>query len=144
LIPPNFNVPELILKIIKKIEMKYHKYYVVWKGRVQGIFTSWRECKKQILGFSGAQFKSFPTKKMAEEAFRNGPALITFKNSKHIGLIENSLCVGGTWNFRNNKVQYQGINIATFEQIFNSEIFEGGSRSAVEFSAIVHALDYCI
>ena len=45
------------------------KYYVVWKGRKTGIFTSWAECKAQVDKFAGARYKSFPTKEEAESAF---------------------------------------------------------------------------
>ena len=43
------------------------KFYAVKNGRETGIFNSWEECQKQIKGFSGAQFKSFSTKKEAED-----------------------------------------------------------------------------
>lgn len=35
------------------------KYYAVKNGREVGIFNSWDECKKQVEGFSNAQYKSF-------------------------------------------------------------------------------------
>ena len=44
------------------------KYYVVWKGRTPGIFTTWNECKSQVDGFAGARYKSFPTLGEAESA----------------------------------------------------------------------------
>lgn len=37
------------------------KYYAVRKGRKTGVFLTWTECQKQTTGFSGAEFKSFPT-----------------------------------------------------------------------------------
>ena len=37
------------------------KYYAVRKGRKPGVFLTWAECQKQTTGFSGAEFKSFPT-----------------------------------------------------------------------------------
>jgi len=48
------------------------KYYVVWSGRKTGIFDNWNECKDSIHGYSGAKYKSYPTKDEAEEAFTNG------------------------------------------------------------------------
>ena len=41
------------------------KFYAVRKGYNTGIYESWDECKKQTSGFSGAEFKSFPTKEEA-------------------------------------------------------------------------------
>ncbi len=35
------------------------KYYAVRCGRKNGIFESWQECKAQVDGFSGAEYKSF-------------------------------------------------------------------------------------
>ena len=35
------------------------KYYAVKKGRKNGIYSTWAECKKQVDGFSGAIYKSF-------------------------------------------------------------------------------------
>ncbi len=43
------------------------KYYAVKCGRNTGIFTSWRECKEQVDGVSGAEYKSFARKSEAEE-----------------------------------------------------------------------------
>ncbi|EJE4557640.1 viroplasmin family protein [Vibrio parahaemolyticus] len=45
------------------------KYYVVWKGRETGIFTTWAKCKSLVDGFAGARFKSFATLEEAESAF---------------------------------------------------------------------------
>lgn len=48
---------------------KKTKYYTVWSGREMGVFSSWEDCKKQVEGFEGAQYKSFPTEEEAKEAF---------------------------------------------------------------------------
>lgn len=45
------------------------KFYVVWAGRETGIFTDWASCKKSIDKFSGARYKSFPSRAEAEGAF---------------------------------------------------------------------------
>ena len=37
------------------------KYYAVRKGTVTGIFRTWEECKKNVHGYSGAEYKSFKT-----------------------------------------------------------------------------------
>lgn len=38
------------------------KHYAVLKGKKTGIYTTWGECSAQVTGFSGALYKSFPTK----------------------------------------------------------------------------------
>lgn len=40
--------------------------YAVAKGRVNGIFTTWKECQQSIKGFSGAKYKKFETREDAE------------------------------------------------------------------------------
>jgi ribonuclease HI len=35
------------------------KYYAVKSGRSTGIFETWEECKEQVDGFEGAEYKSF-------------------------------------------------------------------------------------
>jgi ribonuclease HI len=49
--------------------MSKQKYYVVWKGRKTGIFTTWAECEKQVKGFVGAQFKAFGSEAEADAAY---------------------------------------------------------------------------
>lgn len=45
------------------------KYYVVWQGKVPGIYTDWNSCKAQVDKFAGAKYKSFPTLAEAEQAY---------------------------------------------------------------------------
>ena len=49
--------------------MSKQKYYVVWKGRKPGIFTSWSEKEKQVKGFAAAQYKSFEILKEDEAVY---------------------------------------------------------------------------
>ena len=67
--------------------MAKKKYYVVWKGIKTGIFSEWEECKKQVKGFSGAIYKSFNNKALAEQAFKNPPPM------------EHSIFIGETDDF---------------------------------------------
>jgi ribonuclease HI len=38
---------------------KVNKYYTVISGKVPGIYTSWEECKEQVIGVPNAIYKSF-------------------------------------------------------------------------------------
>jgi ribonuclease HI len=51
--------------------MPKQKFYVVWKGRKTGVFTSWQECSAQVSGFPGAEYKSFENLQIAETVFRS-------------------------------------------------------------------------
>lgn len=48
------------------------KFYVIWVGREPGIYSDWPTAQKQIMKFSGAKYKSFPSKAEAEAAFAGG------------------------------------------------------------------------
>ena len=50
--------------------MAKQKYYVVWKGRRNGVFNSWEACSAQVTGFTGAEYKSFDSLAAAEAAYR--------------------------------------------------------------------------
>lgn len=47
--------------------MANKKFYAVRKGRKTGIFHTWSDCQAQINGYSGAEYKSFPTEKEAQD-----------------------------------------------------------------------------
>ena len=45
-------------------------YYAVRIGRNPGIYTTWDECKKEVIGFDGAVYKKFESEEDAD-AFMN-------------------------------------------------------------------------
>lgn len=127
------------------------KYYVVWKGRQIGVFDLWEECKKQIDGFEGAQYKSFKTREMAEKAFQNpaedfiGKEIfqseLTPEQLARIGSpIPESICVDASYD--GDVMEYQGIYTKTGQRLFHFGPFEGATNNVGEFLAIVHALGY--
>ena len=50
-----------------------NKFYAVARGHQTGIFKSWEQCQKQTRGFKKADYKSFDTKKEAEEWLKTQP-----------------------------------------------------------------------
>lgn len=50
-------------------------FYAVAVGRLPGIYSTWKECEKQIIKFPGALYKKFKTKKEAEEYVEKSAAL---------------------------------------------------------------------
>lgn len=61
------------------------KYYAVKKGFKVGVYLSWDECKKQVEGFKGAVYKSFPTFEEANEFVQNGELSTSKKEKKECG-----------------------------------------------------------
>lgn len=47
-------------------------YYAVKKGKKPGIYESWEECKAQVHGYKGAEFKKFPDRAMAISYIKEG------------------------------------------------------------------------
>lgn len=48
------------------------KFYAVRKGKVPGIYSSWDACKRMVDGYPGAIYKSFKSKKEAEDFVAGG------------------------------------------------------------------------
>lgn len=134
---------------------KRPKYYVVWKGRKTGIFSSWEDCKAQTNGFDGAVFKSFESKELAEEAFHSSSSdyvgrnkkIVSYLSKEELALIgepiEDAITVDGAWDNTTGLVEYQGVYIKTGEVLFHVGPLEDGTINMVEFLAIVHALALC-
>ena len=129
--------------------MPKQKYYVVWKGRKPGIFTSWAECEKQVKGFLGAQFKAFDTLKEAESAYRSNYEVYKGKPSSlgkwreaSIKPILPSICVDAACSGAPGKLEYRGMFTESAEEIFRVGPFPDGTNNVGEFLAIVHALTW--
>lgn len=63
-------------------------YYVVYKGRKPGIYSTWAECQSQITKFSGAIYKKFTNQEQAEYFLKYGQELA---NSYHQDLKKENL-----------------------------------------------------
>lgn len=96
------------------------KYYAVRKGKTAGIYMNWDDCKAQVQGFSGAEYKSFPTITEAE-AYMGGAV----KNSIQV---ENEGGIPITDKL--NAVAYVdgSYNIATKEFSYGVVMFHDGKE----------------
>lgn len=59
------------------------KVYAVKKGKTTGIFLTWEECRKNVNGFPGAQYKSFPTLQEAEQYLTQGTGKVSLQSRKN-------------------------------------------------------------
>ncbi|MCL4274658.1 MAG: viroplasmin family protein [Anaerolineales bacterium] len=129
--------------------MPKQKYYVVWKGRKTGIFTTWAECEKQVKGFVGAQYKAFGSEAEAEAAY-----LAKYDDYKgrvssggkwktaSIQPLLPSICVDAACSGSPGRLEYRGVNTETGEEIFHVGPYNDGTNNVGEFLAIVHALTW--
>ena len=134
--------------------MSKKKYYVVWKGKEPGIYSSWDDCLKQVSGFKNALYKSFPTEEAAKEAFAVKGEKIVFGTQKNNTAaktplhksghpVQDSIVVDAAWNSVQKDMEYQGILYKTGKRIFHLGPLANGTNNIGEFLAIVHALGYC-
>jgi len=127
--------------------MPKEKYYVVWKGRRTGIFTSWADCEKQVKGFVAAEYKSFGSLREAETAFRSRYEAYKGKPSS-LGKWKDasvqprlpSVCVDAACSGSPGKLEYRGVDTKTGKEIFRFGPFPDGTNNVGEFLAVVHAL----
>lgn len=129
--------------------MNRHKYYVVWKGRKTGIFTTWADCEKQVKGFVGAQYKAFGSSREAEAAFlskyddyKGRPASQGKWKLAESQPVLPSICVDAACSGSPGKLEYRGVITETGEQIFRAGPYEQGTNNVGEFLAVVHALTW--
>jgi len=119
------------------------KYYVVWSGKKPGIYTSWETCKKQVIGVKGARYKSYPTKKLAEEAYKEGKDLPPHTHAKgklKSNYISESISVDAACSGNPGDMEYRGVYTKTGKEIFYYGPVANGTNNIGEFLAIVHAL----
>ena len=132
---------------------KGKKFYVVWKGKHPGIFDSWADCKAQIEGFKGAEYKSFPSFAEAKKAY-NGNYLEYKGSSKGKGKRElgpaerlkigqpnmDSIAVDAASSGNPGRMEYRGVDTQTKRVLFSQGPFAQGTNNIGEFLALVHGL----
>lgn len=65
------------------------KFYAVRIGRTPGIYHTWETCKAEVAGFSGAQYKSFPTLEQARE-YLGDAALAVHPEPEYFAFVDGS------------------------------------------------------
>src|SRR5262245_8338604 len=123
---------------------KAPKYYVVWKGRQPGVFATWAECNRQVAGYSGARFKSFPTRADAERAYREGAAANVSTSSgnpssakkklplESSSIVRDSVSVDAACAGNPGILEYRGVDNATGAELFREGPFAEGTNNIGE------------
>ncbi len=128
------------------------KFYVVWKGRKTGIFTTWEACEAQVKGFVGAEYMAFASREEAETAWqgkyedykgKTAPPKPRQLNLLASQPILDSYCVDAASSGTPGVMEYRGVYTATRKQIFHQGPFPDGTNNVGEFLAIVDALAFC-
>lgn len=141
--------------------MAKQKFYVVWNGAEDGVYTSWEACQKAVNGYSGAKYKSFKTEEEAEEAFETGyeeymrkvsESTVQLKDTDSssktyhdrpftlpAAAINEAIAVDAACSGNPGKMEYRGVYLRTGKEIFHyGPVY--GTNNIGEFLAIVHGL----
>jgi ribonuclease HI len=124
------------------------KFYVVWKGRKRGIFSSWEECSASVKGYVDAQYMAFPSRDLAEQAFRGHYADYRDGHARAARLSRSggdvpppdSIAVDASCIGNPGPMEYRGVHVGEGRQIFRQGPIPNGTNNVGEFLAIVHAL----
>ena len=132
---------------------KKAKFYVVWKGKRPGIYENWDDCKAQITGQKGAQYKSFSSFEEAKKAYNSNYEFYKGKKKGESELSQEALLKIGEPNFHSISVdaassgnpgimEYQGVDTKTKKKLFKQGPFQEGTNNIGEFLALVHGLAF--
>lgn len=101
------------------------KYYAVRKGKTAGIYMTWDDCKAQVQGFSGAEYKSFPTISEAEMYVRGASNnSIKVENNDGIPVTDEKNAVAyvdGSYNSATKEFSYGVVMFHNNEEIHFSQ-----------------------
>lgn len=137
------------------------KYYVVWKGRIPGVYDNVDDMLEQTDNFEGASFKSYNSSEEAARAFRRGTmaedrsdvaSLLLHNQRRNMpasgkpdplsnpeidpeAWVVDAACSGNP-----GKMEYRGVELMTGRELFRVGPFEESTNNIGEFLAIVHAM----
>lgn len=120
------------------------KYYAVRNGRNTGIYDNWSYCEKQVKGFENAEYKSFKTKKEAEDYLNN------IKNDGNISLKDGLVAyIDGSYNDKNKEygsgIYFVKDNQEHFYYFKGNDVrFVKNRNVAGELMAAIWIMKYCI
>jgi len=111
------------------------KFYVVWKGRRQGIYDTWEEASGYVLGFPGARYRSFSNLEDAQKAYGSDPAA----DDGPAKPIPDSISVDAACSGNPGPTEYRGVSTSDGRVLFEHTL-PWGTNNIGEFLAIVEGL----
>lgn len=137
----------------------HKKYYVVWEGRIPGVYDNWDDAFQQIDRFKGARYKAYSSSAEAAEAYRKGllmgenVSLGAFlkgvssagkKQQAHWSSFQeidrNAWAVDASCMGNPGIMEYQCVDLATGRTVFRIGPYPDATNNIGEYLAIVHAM----
>lgn len=130
--------------------MLKNKVYAVRKGRKVGIFKTWLECKKQIDGFSGQEYKSFTTLEEAENYLNTYDACLSQSTRVEEFPVDIQIYTDGSYSEKFNV--YSWAFVAVIEDkirwkksgVVDDSAYVGSRNVSGEIVAVLQGVDYAI
>ena len=103
-----------------------NKYYAVRCGRETGIFTTWEDCQKQVIGYKNAKFKSFLKKE---------DALLYLSDSQDLGDVSRDdaavAYVDGSFNVKTGEFSFGAVIFGNGTETEMSRAFSDAELSSM-------------
>lgn len=113
------------------------KFYAIRIGRKPGVYTTWNDARKQVTGFPGAIFKSFPTKEEAQQFVAMGSEKKTVNPDEYQAYVDGS--------FNKSRQQYgSGVVILKGEKVIAELSFGGNDPELISSYQIAGEVFACI
>lgn len=123
------------------------KLYAVRNGYHTGIFDTWEECKNEVTGYSGAEYKSFTNREDAEEYLGINRQVTLFDipdtaSNTAVAYVDGSFNIE-TKQFGCGVVLFHNGEEITFSKAFSDEEFALMRNVAGEIEGAKLAMQYC-
>lgn len=117
-----------------------NNYYIVWVGRVPGVYNSWNDCLAQVDKFPGARYRKVKAKNQEEATliFKSENPNVVVVSSEEIK--QDFLSVDGASN--GVDCEYRAVWVGSKEVAFASPKYSGGTNNIAEFLGLVHACEF--
>ncbi|EOH93921.1 viroplasmin family protein [Enterococcus pallens] len=113
------------------------KFYAIRIGRNPGVYTTWNEAQKQVKGFPGAIFKSFPTKDEAQQFVDKDAEKKTVNPDEYQAYVDGS--------FNKSRQQYgSGVVILKDDKVIDKLSFGGNDPAFIASYQIAGEVFACI
>lgn len=116
------------------------KYYAVKNGRKPGIYTSWEDCKAQVDGFSGAEYKSFS---------KEEEALVFLGAEQKDEILKNCAYIDGSYNIETKEFSFGAVifldgTMQTFSHKYDDAELSSMRNVAGELKGAEFVMKYCV
>lgn len=117
------------------------KFYAVRVGKQTGIYQTWEECKVNVIGYEGAEFKSFSSEVEAQDYLNNKET--SLNNEGVIAYVD------GSFNVTTNEYSFGAILIKDnvmyqFKRKFEEDEFSSSRNVAGEVRGASFIINYAL